>query len=144
MKKSTPAFLVEFVSIEDIKKKLITANIQPTAQRIAICKYTFTKGLHTTAESIKKWADDHFPTICLATVYNTLNALVKAGLLKELKFSDSEKSIYDNNLAEHYHFFDEKSGEIMDLYSPQIKLSHKLPKQFQIRRVDILLTGEKI
>src|SRR5262249_26897232 len=64
----------------EIENRLNEHGVQPTAQRIAICRYVLCEADHPTAEDVKKWADANFPKMSLATVYNTLGILVAAGL----------------------------------------------------------------
>jgi Fur family iron response transcriptional regulator len=125
----------------EIEARLQQAGIQPTAQRIAICRYVLCQADHPTADQVKDWADKNFPKMSLATVYNTLNLLVKAGLLQELRLPHSDKVIYDNNLSPHHHFLDEKSGELFDLADGEVELSPKLKKNFQVSGMQIFLKG---
>lgn len=125
----------------EIESRLLEAGVQPTAQRIAICRYVLCHAEHPTAEQVKDWADRNFPKISLATVYNTLNLLVRSGLLKELRFPHSEKVIYDNNISPHFHFLDEKSGELFDVNPEEVEVSPKLQSAFQVKKVEILLKG---
>ncbi len=125
----------------EIESTLEKAGVQPTAQRIAICRYVLCQAEHPTAEDVKNWADKNFPKMSLATVYNTLNLLVKAGLLKEVRFPHSEKAIYDNNLSIHHHFLDEGSGEIFDLNPEEVKVESKLKGKFEVKQVEVLFRG---
>src|SRR5690349_15640134 len=111
------------LSPSEIEKRLVEVGIQPTAQRIAICRYVLCEAHHPTADEVKSWADKNFPKISLATVYNTLGTLVEAKLLKEFRFPHSDKVIYDNNVAKHFHFYDEKTGEIFDVMPDQVELN---------------------
>jgi len=125
----------------EIESRLLKAGVQPTAQRIAICRFVLCQADHPTADQVKDWADKNFPKMSLATVYNTLNLLVKAGLLQELRLPHSDKVIYDNNLSPHHHFLDEKSGELFDLAQEDVEVSTKLKKVFQVSEVQVLLKG---
>ncbi|MCB0272798.1 MAG: transcriptional repressor, partial [Bdellovibrionales bacterium] len=100
---------------EEIKERLSQAGINPTAQRIAICRYILCEADHPTADQVKAWADQNFPMVSRATVYNTLNTLVEAGLVKEVRIGDSTKVQFDANTKHHYHFYDETSGKLMDI-----------------------------
>ncbi len=132
------------LSAAEIEQKLVSKNIQPTAQRIALCRYLLCEADHPTAEEIKDWADKNFPKLSLATVYNTLKVLVEGGFIREFRFPHSDKVIYDCKVDEHYHFVDESSGEIFDLEPEQLKIIPQLGKQFQIRGVEVILTGRKV
>ena len=127
----------------EVESRLKAAGVQPTAQRIAICRYVLCQADHPTADDVKQWADRNFPKLSLATVYNTLGLLVKAGLLRELRLPHSDKVIYDNNLDEHHHFLDEESGALYDIHSSEVKVDSRLPKGFDLRNTEVLFRGKK-
>ena len=129
------------LSPAQIEARLLAAGVQPTAQRIAICRYVLCGADHPTAEQVKDWADRNFPKLSLATVYNTLNLLVKAGLLQELRFPHSEKAVYDHNVSPHHHFLDEKTGALYDVSPEEVDVSPKLKAMFQVDGVQLLLRG---
>lgn len=129
------------LSPSEIEGRLLAANVQPTAQRIAICRFVLCQADHPTADQVKDWADKNFPKMSMATVYNTLGLLVKAGLLKELRFAHSDKVIYDINVGHHHHFLDEKSGRLIDLDPEEVEISPKLKKMFDLKEIQVLLRG---
>lgn len=126
----------------EIENRLKEKGVQPTLQRISICQYVLCDADHPTAEDVHAWAEKNLAKISLATIYNTLNTLVNAGLLKEFRFAHTDKVIYDNNMDDHYHFLDEKTQKLFDIEKDQIKLSTDLAKSFKIKEFDILITGE--
>ncbi len=73
-----------------------------TPQRIAILDYLEGNKSHPTAEDIYRAVAKKFPTISLATVYNTLSALEKRGRLLKLSI-DPSKARYDPNTFPHHH-----------------------------------------
>jgi Fur family iron response transcriptional regulator len=127
----------------EIEKQLSAAGVQPTAQRIAICRYVLCEADHPTADEIKKWADLNFPKVSMATVYNTLKTLVDAGILKEFKFSHSDSAVYDSNTTVHYHFLDEKTGALFDIEPEAVDLSMKLQGKFKVTEIQVLFKGTK-
>ncbi len=137
-----PAKKTLFSALE-IEKRLSEAGVQPTAQRIALCRYLLCEADHPTADEIKKWADLNFPKISMATVYNTLKALVDAGILKEFKFPHSDSAVYDCNTSVHYHFLDEKTGELFDIAPEAVNLSVKLQDKFKVTEIQVLFRGRK-
>ena len=126
-----------------IEEMLQRAGIQPTAQRIAICQYVFYEADHPTADQIKEWADRHFPKMSRATVYNTVKTLVDAGILSEFKFPHLDAAIYDRNTSIHYHFLDEKSGQLLDLTPEEVKVELKLKNNLKVKDISVLLRGTK-
>ncbi len=131
------------LSPHQIEAKLKEAGVNATAQRIAICRYVLCEADHPTAEQVKDWADRNFPKMSLATVYNTLKTLVDAGLLREFKFGHSESSVYDNNVTDHHHFLDEKTGELIDLPAEKFNVQFNLEKDFKVKEMEILLRGTR-
>lgn len=131
------------LSSKDIQEKLLAAGVQPTVQRIAICKYVLCDADHPSAEQVKEWADQNLDRISLATVYNTLNTLVDVGLLRTFKLPHSGKVIYDNNTHDHYHFLDEESGNLYDIETKDVSVEMKVPGHFQVNSMDVVLRGSK-
>lgn len=129
------------LSPNEIEAKLQAAGIQPTAQRIAVCRYVLCEADHPTADDVKTWADKNFPKISLATVYNTLGVLVRAGLLREFRFPHSDKVFYDQNVEHHYHFLDESTGTLTDLSPEEVEVSFKMGRQFHVKNVDVVIRG---
>ncbi|HLD99732.1 MAG TPA: Fur family transcriptional regulator [Bdellovibrionota bacterium] len=129
------------ISVEEIERRLKDAGVNPTTQRIAIFKYILCDADHPTADQIKSWADQSFPKVSLATIYNTLNVLVDAGLLRELHLPESDSVVYDKTLSEHHHFLDQQTGHLIDIEGDQIRVELKLKRQLKISEMDILLRG---
>ncbi len=69
---------------------------------------------HPTASEIFLRAKNRMPTISLATVYNSLEALVASGLVKQVNL-DRAPTRYCPNTKEHGHFFCEKCHEVQDV-----------------------------
>lgn len=132
------------LTIKEIEAVLKAKGIQSTAQRIAVCQYVLCQADHPTVDEVKIWADANFPKISLATVYNTMNILVEAGLLTSLRLPHSEKVIYDNNLEKHYHFLDEKTDKLYDIESSEVSVKSKLSKDFAVKNISVLLVGNKV
>lgn len=126
-----------------ITERLREAKLRPTAQRVAVCQYVLCKAEHPTAEAVKKWADANFSKMSLATVYNTLGTLVKAGLLREFRFPHSDAVVYDDNLAEHHHFLDERTGAIEDIPAHAVKVRADLSRKYTLHSIQVVLRGVK-
>lgn len=129
-------------SNQEIEKRLQDAGVQPTLQRLAICRYVLNEADHPTADDVKIWADENLGKISQATVYNTLNTLVGAGILKEFRFNHSEKIVYDCNTHDHFHFVDESTGKIYDIHPEDVKIEISLPKKFKVKDIKLILKGD--
>ena len=67
-----------------------------------------------TAAEVYERARKVNPEIALATVYNSLEALVDHGAIRQVNF-ERESSRYCPNLTEHGHFHDSSTGAIHDI-----------------------------
>lgn len=130
------------LSTQEIEHKLQAAGVQPTLQRIAICRFVLCEGDHPTADDVKEWADKNLDRISQATVYNTLNTLVDAQLLREFRFPHSDKVVYDCNTQNHYHFVDEKSGKLYDVDPDDVHMDLSIAKKFKIKEIEVIFKGE--
>lgn len=129
-------------SLDEIQSLLQKKGVQPTLQRIALCRYLLCEADHPTADQVFEWAQKNLLKISQATVYNTLGTFVENGIVRTFKFPHSEKLIYDSNTDDHFHFLDEKSGRLMDLDPQDVKIRWDLPKKFKVQGVDVVLKGE--
>ncbi len=127
---------------EEIESRLREAGVQPTHHRISICKHVLCDADHPTAEDVHAWAEKNLEKISLATVYNTLNTLVQAGLLRDFRFPHSDKLIFDTNLDEHYHFYDTRSERLYDIPLEKVEVQPHLGRSFQIDQTTVFFTGE--
>lgn len=98
------------------KKKYSHFNLKLTPQRIAILDYLKGNKTHPSAEDIYKAVSKRFPTISLATVYNTLSALKTHGQLLKLNI-DPSRVRYDPNTSPHHHLICNRCKTIMDVES---------------------------
>jgi Fe2+ or Zn2+ uptake regulation protein len=100
--------------LPEITRALRTAGIRPTAQRYAVLGYLAQSEVHATAEEILVAVNRRDPRASRATVYNTLHALAKAGLVHEVA-SDGGAARFDANLRPHHHFICEGCGAVEDI-----------------------------
>ena len=128
-------------STAEVEAQLASAGIQPTLQRIYIYQFILCEANHPTADQVHTWAEKNIAKISLATVYNTLNTLVEAKLLKVLRLPHTEKMIYDANTTDHHHFMDEKTGELFDISLDNLKCKLNLPKKFKVKDFEVIFKG---
>ena len=105
--------------LEHVIAELKQHNIRMTPQRRAILAYMITSHQHPTVEEIYRDLLPEWPSLSLATVYNNLAFLVKAGYVTEMKFSDIV-SRYDYMGYRHYHVICQRCGKIADFSLPQL------------------------
>lgn len=121
--------------------RLQSAGLRATPKRIAIGGLLFDgHDRHVTADDVAALARDAGVRVSLATVYNTLNQFVAAGLLKRITL-DSDRTYFDTNIDEHHHLFFEESGELRDIPGDSIRVEG-LPdatKGSSVRAVDVIV-----
>ncbi len=85
-----------------------------TPQRLAILEFLENNTSHPSAEDIYNVLKEKFPSLSFATVYNTLEVLVKKGLVKELIIEKGRRR-FDTRTIPHHHFICKKCGKIIDI-----------------------------
>jgi Fur family iron response transcriptional regulator len=129
----------------DVNEMLRDAGLRPTRQRMALGWLLFGKGgRHLTAEMLYEEATAAKMHMSLATVYNTLNQLTEAGLLRQVSV-DGSKTYFDTNVSSHHHFYLENSYELVDISDPHLTLSKMpdVPDGYEIARVDMVVRLRK-
>ena len=106
--------------------KLNELGLRITPQRIAIIQYLNGNTVHPSVEDIYKTLVDEYPSMSIATVYNTLEALTNRGYLRELTI-DPQKKRFDPNMKPHNHLMCLACKKIIDVHR-DIKV-HLPPKE---------------
>ncbi len=102
-------------------KKHKNTGIKLTHQRNAIIDYLKCNKEHPSAEDIHRVISKKFPSISLATVYNTLKALGANGKISALTI-DPAKKRYEPHSGTHHHMICVKCKNIVDI-NKEFKLS---------------------
>ncbi len=88
--------------------------LTPTIQRLAVLEWLSKTTQHPTADQVLSAVRRKFPSISRATVYNTLDALTKAGMVLRLNV-DPTVARYDADLGPHAHFRCRVCGVVYDI-----------------------------
>jgi Fe2+ or Zn2+ uptake regulation protein len=125
------------------EEMLVEKGVKPTPQRVVITEYILGTESHPTAEQIMDAVADKLPVACSrATVYNTLNTLVEAGVIQEV-YTEPGPARYDANVSEHHHFVDRKTGRIFDIPKELVpQLTEALGDKFKVTGYQITFYGE--
>ena len=91
-----------------------------TPQRLTICKSVLSSKKHPNVEQVYETVQKQYPTISLATVYQTLHLLTEIGLLQELGFNGGNFR-YDPNNSPHLNIVCKTCGKIQDYESEKVK-----------------------
>ncbi|MDL1965449.1 MAG: transcriptional repressor [Candidatus Desulfofervidus auxilii] len=114
--------------LEDKINLLRRKRIVITTPRLIILEYLLQNKVHPTAEEVYQSLKQRFPSLSLASVYNTLKLFSRLGITTELLL-DKEKARYDINTIPHAHFKCLNCGKIYDLLDiklPQKVTGHKV------------------
>jgi len=85
-----------------------------TPQRLAILEFLDDNVNHPSAEDVYIHVSKKFPTMSLATVYNTLETLRKKGEIAELTI-DPNKKRFDPDTDTHHHLICTVCRRILDI-----------------------------
>ncbi len=127
-----------------IRRKLETAGVRPTRQRVGLGRVIFAGGdWHFTAEMIYKETRAIRVAPTLGTIYNTLNEFARCGLLREIAIYDA-KLWYDTKTGPHFHFYREDSEELADIPDQWLpKIDIPAPEGTRIAAIDVIVRLKK-
>ena len=121
--------------------RLNAAGLRPTRQRLALARLLFEDGnRHITAEQLHREAMEGGVKVSLATVYNTLNQFTEVGLLREVAV-EAGRAYFDTNATAHHHFFNDDTGELLDIPGDSVVLSSlpDVPENMVIGAIDVVV-----
>ena len=98
---------------------------------------------HPTAAEVFDRTKQRMPHISLATVYNCLETLTEAGLVKQVN-TDRGSARYCPNLREHAHFVCGECGGVFDVdpeKPERVSEGWNLPEGSDVTRVEVVIKG---
>ena len=124
--------------------RLRSSGLRPTKQRLTICKILFDRKdtFHFTIDKLKKKIEKNTKSkISLATVYNTVHAFKNNGYLKEISLQGN-KTFFDTNSKSHHHFYDQDTGDLVDIKNEDIILRKlpSTPKGKKIKEIEVTVS----
>jgi Fur family transcriptional regulator, iron response regulator len=130
-----------------IETRLQSAGLRATPKRVAIGGLLFDgRDRHVTADDVAMLARQNGVRVSLATVYNTLNQFVSAGLMKRITL-DTDRTYFDTNVSDHHHLFFEQNGVLHDIPGDTVRVEGlpPIPDGAEVRSVEIIvrMTGAK-
>lgn len=100
--------------MDDYVKVLKEHGLKVTAPRLEIMRYLDKNRTHPTAAEIFTDLKKKNPSLSRTTVYNTLETLMKNGVIQMLSISMTEMR-YDFKKGMHHHFLCKECGCILDI-----------------------------
>lgn len=110
--------------------------IFPTRQRVQVAEALLCEPQHLTADQLLQRVNAEHPSVSRATVYNTLGAFVRAGLVRVVSV-DGGTVCYDSSTHHHAHVFYEDSGRVVDAEVDLLKLAERVPLPDDIEITDV-------
>jgi Fe2+ or Zn2+ uptake regulation protein len=127
-------------SFTELSAELARRSIRPSHQRIKILEYLFQNRIHPTVDQIYHALHAEIQFLSRTTVYNTLNAFQKAGLVRVLSIEDNETR-YDVMMEDHGHFKCERCGTITNFAIDIDAIPQDDLKGFQINDRNVYFKG---
>jgi Fur family peroxide stress response transcriptional regulator len=123
------------------------AGLKMTPQRIALVREFAADESHPTAQALFERLRPAFPTMSFATVYNTLDALTRAGLSSTLRLGQAAR--FDPNTEPHHHAVCDVCGDVRDVPAPgepappplRLAAGKARAARFQVRTVERIYRG---
>ena len=102
------------VEARKIEEAFERAGVRRTPQRFFVLEHLLSHPEHATVEDLHASLNKRNARASRATVYNSLHALVEAGLVREFAL-DGKAARYDANLDRHHHFVCDSCGGVEDV-----------------------------
>jgi Fur family ferric uptake transcriptional regulator len=109
-------------------------------RRVILAAFDDPSAGHLSADDVHESAAAELPELARATVYNTLNEFVRAGLLRRIDGFGS--ALYDRDADDqHHHFHCIECGRLFDVEPTGTDAIAIAPGRFQVERTEILFRG---
>jgi Fur family peroxide stress response transcriptional regulator len=97
------------------------AGLKVTPQRLAIYEALAKRADHPSPEEVWNAVRPQMPTLSLATVYKTLDALAQAGLVAQVAHRGDTKR-FDANVEPHHHLICRACSRIADFVDARLDI----------------------
>jgi len=135
------SFYNEFnMNHQDRSTRLRKLGLIPTIQRVAVLEFLEGHLVHPTADKIYNGVKSSFPSLSKATVYNVLDALKRAGAIRELTIA-RQAARYDIRTSAHPHFLCRVCGRVYDIDTPQTLYTGDVVDGHQVESVQTYVYG---
>ena len=121
------------------------AGLRLTLPRLAICRVLAKSAEHPTAAQLHERLRADFPSLSLATVYNTLNTLLALGLVGEIGDAGDGQRHYDPNTTVHANLICTRCHQIRDLEDHALEsVSRRIASRsgYQLQGARVVYYGE--
>jgi Fur family transcriptional regulator, peroxide stress response regulator len=126
--------------LDSYTKELTEKGIRPSFQRIKVLEYMHQVQAHPNIDEIFTALSPQIPSLSKATIYNTLNSFVKAGLVRTISMDGFEKR-FDLLTHDHGHFKCNRCGEIFNFKVEIGNLPFEGLEKFAINEKNVYFNG---
>ena len=126
------------------RKTLNVGGLRATNQRALLLEVIRRGEGHLDADEIYRQARETQPRISLSTVYRSLQAFKKLGLVEEVHFDETHHHYEVKPSSEHYHLVCLGCGRVIEFHYPlsrYVKRNIAETKDFEIVSTEIRMTG---
>lgn len=127
-------------SDSELTNMIHSAGLRPSIQRIAVFSLVANSRKHPSADEIFSELTKTYPSLSRTTVYNSLHALVDAGLVRGLEIECGNRHYDLAPQPPHSHFICRKCGKIFDMTIPS-GISAAASPGFCVDSVDVYFKG---
>lgn len=123
--------------------RLRKEGLKITPQRVAILKYLDGNKAHPSVDEIHREVSRRFPSISLATVYNTLDTLERLGEVQALSIDPTRKR-FDPDASAHHHAMCDCCGAVKDIFADLtsgLTIPADLAREFVVDRASVAFRG---
>lgn len=126
------------LTAQHIGKMMAERGLRSSVQRVAVMRYLVDHRTHPSVDEIYNGLRDGMPSLALATVYNALDALAGAGLVRRLDIG-GDVARFDYSEQAHAHFVCRKCGMVYDLRGEMQMPA--IPAGFEAAEIDVTVYG---
>ena len=131
------------MTTKSIRRELDVSGLRVTNQRLLVLQVIQQGQGHLDADEIYRRAREQNPRLSLSTVYRTLQAFKKLGLIEELHIDEGHHH-YEKRSTQHHHLVCLGCGRVVEFQYPSanlIKKNVREARDFEITSSEIRMTG---
>jgi Fur family transcriptional regulator, peroxide stress response regulator len=128
--------------LRELMERCRAEGMNLTPQRLAIYRALLEAKDHPTPEALYDRVRSGMPTLSLATIYKTLEALAQLGLVTEMPATGQSRR-FDANMEPHHHLVCDGCGSVGDYHHPGLSAltaPERIPG-FKAERIDVHVHG---
>lgn len=125
--------------VQTIIQRFSSADIRLTPQRISVYRYLLENKIHPTVETVYSALKIENPSLSKTTIYNTVDTLTKAGLVRVVRTKEGEVRL-DGFTDRHGHFYCTQCENVYDFSLEGCSVPDSLTG-FQMEEFDVRASG---